>query len=105
MPIRAAADPGTPKPPVTPTITARRLVVTGTGFLPNHEVTIRITRSGEEISDYLTYVTDGDGQLYCELPKGAAGTSYIAATDHRPDAHGACGRLWSNSCTLDVANS
>jgi hypothetical protein len=105
MPTPALDDPGTPEPPVAPTITARDHVVTGTGFLPNHEVTIRITRSGEEISDYLTYVTDGDGHLYCELPKGAAGTSYIAATDHRPDLGGMCGRLWSNNCTLVVADT
>ena len=34
------------------------------GFLPDHRVAIRITRAGEDISDYLTYVTADlcDGQ-------------------------------------------
>jgi hypothetical protein len=53
--------------------------------------------AGEDISDYLTYMTDGHGYLHCELPSGATGKFYIAATDHRPDAEGACGRLWSNT--------
>ncbi|HZE14657.1 MAG TPA: hypothetical protein VE197_02515 [Mycobacterium sp.] len=68
-------------------------------------MTIRITRAGEDISDYLTYLTDGHGYLHCELPDSAPGTVYIAATDHRPDAEGACGRLWSNTYTLVVADT
>jgi len=103
MPTPASNDPGVPQPPVTPTISAHGHLVTGSGFLPVHEVTIRITRVGEDISDYLPYVTDGDGHLYCELPNGATGTSYVAATDHRQDPDGVCGRLWSNTCTVVVA--
>jgi hypothetical protein len=80
-------------------------VVSGCGFLPGHRVAIRITRAGEDISDYLTYMTDGDGCLHCELPNGATGKLYIVATDHRPDAKGACGRLWSNTCTLGEAET
>jgi hypothetical protein len=30
---------------------------------------------------------------------------FIAATDHRPDPDGACGWLWSNACTLVVAET
>ena len=80
-------------------------LVTGFGFLPDHCVAIRITRAGEDIDDYLTYMTDGDGCLHSELPKGVAGKLYIAATDHRPDPEGACGRLWSNTYTLVVADA
>jgi hypothetical protein len=89
----------------TPTINAQGHLVTGSGFLPNHRIAIRITAAGEDISDYLTDVTDGHGYLHCELPNGATGTLYITATDHRPDPEGACGRLWSNTYTLMVADA
>ena len=89
----------------SPTISAQGHLVTGSGFLPDHRVAIRITRAGEEIDDYLTYVADGHGCLHCELPNGVTGTLYIAATDHRPDPEGVCGRLWSNTCTLVVADT
>jgi hypothetical protein len=105
MPTPAPDDPGTPQPPAAPTIAARGHLVTGTGFLPNHDVTIRITGAGEDISDYLNCVTDGDGHLHCELPNGATGRLSIVATDHRPDPGGGCGRLWSNICTLVVADT
>ena len=94
-----------PHPSATPTISARGHLVTGSGFLPDHNVSIRITRAGEDISDYLTYLADGDGYLYCDLPNNATGTLYVAATDHRRDPDGACGRLWSNTCTLVVAET
>jgi hypothetical protein len=89
----------------TPTISAQGHLVAGCGFLPEHRVAIRITRAGEDISDYLTYVMDGHGYLHCELPNGGTGKLYLAATDHRPDAEGASGRLWSNTYTLVVADA
>jgi hypothetical protein len=89
----------------SPTISAQGHLVTGSGFLPDRPVAIRITAAGEDISDYLTYVSDGQGCLQCELPDSATGKLYIAATDHRPDPEGACGRLWSNTCTLVVADT
>jgi hypothetical protein len=66
---------------------------------------VRITCAGEDIDDYLTYVTDGDGYLHSDLPNCVTGELYIAATDHRPDPGGACGRLWSNICSLFVAEA
>ena len=105
MPTRESHDPAAPHSSATPTISAKGHLVTGSGFLPDHNVTIRITRAGEDIDDYLADVTDGHGYLHCELPNGAPGTFYIAATDHRPDPEGACGRLWSNTYTLVVADT
>ena len=105
MPIPVSDDPSVPHLADRPTISSQGNLVTGSGFLPDHRVAIRITRAGENIDDYLTYVTDGDGCLHCELPNGATGTLYIAATDNRPDPDGACGRLWSNTCTLVVADT
>jgi hypothetical protein len=83
-----------------PTISAHDHVVTGTGFLADHNVTIRITRPGDDISDYLAYVTDSNGHLDAELPTSALGTLHIAATGNRPDPDGTCGRLWSNTYIL-----
>jgi hypothetical protein len=90
---------------VIPTISVHGHLVTGSGFLPDHRVAIRITRAGEDIDDYLTYVTDGHGYLHSELPNSSTGTLYVAATDHRPDPQGACGQLWSNTYTLVVAET
>jgi hypothetical protein len=104
MPIPVSDDASVPHS-ASPTISAQGNLITGSGFVPDHRVAIRITRAGEDISDYLTYVTDGHGYLHCELPSSTTGTWYIAATDHRPDAEGACGRLWSNTYTLVVAQA
>ncbi len=103
MPTHLSDNPSVPHSSVTPTISADGHLVTGSGFLPDHRVAIRITGAGEDIDDYLTYVTDGDGCLHSDLPDGVTGRLYISATDHRRDPDGACGRLWSNTCSLFVA--
>jgi hypothetical protein len=98
-PVRGGS-PGTPAITVTPVG-----VVIGADFLPHHEVTVSISRPGEDISDYLTYTADGNGHLYADLPATAlTGMLQIAATDHRPDPDGACGRLWSNTYTFNAGN-
>ena len=88
--------------PATPEITVTRVgVVIGADFLPNCEVTVRITRPGENVSDYVTYTSDRNGNLHAEVPATALiGILEIAATDHRPDPDGQCGRIWSNTYTL-----
>src|SRR5689334_8778076 len=100
----APSDPSAPQPSsaAAPTITATAgCVVTGTGFLPDHSVTICVTYTAEDINDYLTYRTDAGGCLHAELPTSAAtGALHITATDHRADPDGACGRLWSNTETV-----
>ena len=86
-----------------PVISATRghVVVTGTGFLPNHSVTVRITTDGEDIVDYLTYTTDPNGCLSAALPQTAIDRdAQITATDHRPDPKGDHGLLWSNAVTV-----
>jgi hypothetical protein len=90
---------GTHQPAATgPTIAAVGGVITGAGFLPAREVTVRIVYIAEDISDYLTYVTDPHGKLRGELPTSpGAGGLHITATDHRSDPDGACGLLWSNT--------
>jgi hypothetical protein len=103
MPTPLSNNPSVSHSAGSPTISAEGNLLTGSGFLPDHRVAIRITRAGEDISDYLTYVTDSDGCLHSDLPNGVTGKVYIAATDHRPDPDGACGRLWSNTCSLLLA--
>jgi hypothetical protein len=101
--VAAAADrPVQGESPVTPAITVTRVgVVIGADFLPDCEVTVRITRPGESVRDYLTYTSDRNGDLRAELPATAlTGILQIAATDHRPDSDGQCGWVWSNTYTL-----
>jgi len=105
MPARVSTSPAAPYSSSAPRINARGNLVTGLGFLPEHCVAVRITRAGDDIDDYLTYVTEDDGCLHCELPDGLTGTLHIAATDQRPDRDGACGWLWSNTCTLVVTGT
>jgi len=89
-----------PVRPTGPSISASRadVLVTGSGFLPNRSVTIRITYIGEDVVDYLTYISDADGYLSAPLPETAVSeTGHIAVTDHRPDPDGDGGLLWSNT--------
>jgi len=92
--------PARPARPTGPIISACRgqVLITGSGFLPNRSVTIRIACSGEDIVDYLTYISDADGGLSAALPETAVTeTGHIAVTDHRPDPDGDGGVLWSNT--------
>jgi hypothetical protein len=101
--VAAAADrPVRGDSPVTPAITVTRAgIVIGADFLPDCDVTVRITRPGERVRDYVTYTSDRNGDLHAELPDTALiGILHIAATDHRPDPDGECGRIWSNTYTL-----
>ena len=102
MAATKADNPVRGESPATPAITVTRVgVVLGAGFLPDREVTVRITRPGESVSDYVTYTSDRNGDLHAELPATAlSGILEIAATDHRPDPGGRCGRIWSNTYTL-----
>jgi hypothetical protein len=43
-------------------------LITGAGFLPDHDVAVRVTYTAEDISDCLIYKTDPSGDLYAELP-------------------------------------
>jgi hypothetical protein len=101
--VAAAADrPARGESPVTPAIAVTRVgVVIGTYFLPDHEVTVRISRPGDSVCDYVAYTSEHTGDLHAELPTAAlTGMLQIAATDHRPDPDGECGYVWSNTCTF-----
>jgi hypothetical protein len=102
MPIPGSDDPSHTK---APAISAHGRVVTGIGFLPDHNVTIRINCRGEDVSDFLAYSADREGHLYAELPTSEIGTLYITATDHRIDPAGDCNTLWSNTYTVVVGDA
>ncbi len=95
-----------PAPPVRPTgpvISASRgqVLITGAGFRPNCSVTVRITYCGEDIVDYLTYVSDAHGCMSAALPETAIiETVELAVTDRRPDPDGDGGLLWSNTVVV-----
>ena len=102
MPTDATGEHATAPParPTSPVISASRgqVSITGSGFLPNRLVTVRITHTGDDIRDYLTYVSDADGFLNVVLPETALiETGHIAVTDHRLDPAGEGGLLWSNT--------
>jgi len=107
MAATKADNPARDESPAKPAITVTRAgVVIGTDFLPDHDVTVRIARPEEDVSDYLTYTADRNGHLYADLPATAmTGMLQIAVTDHRPDPDGACGRLWSNTYTLGAPDT
>jgi len=89
-----------PDQPPGPIISASRgqVLITGSGFLPNHSVTIRITYLGEDIVDYFTDVSDANGGLSVPLQETAfTGCGHITVTDHRPHPDGDGGPLWSNT--------
>jgi hypothetical protein len=88
-------------PPETPAVTATpAYILTGTGFLPDHEVTVRITYNDDEFSDFLTCTTDAGGRLWLAVPSSPR-TAIWAATDHRSTPGcGNGGELWSNTCLL-----
>ena len=86
--------------PTGPIISAYEgpVFITGTGFLPNRPVTVRIAHSGDDVVDYLTYISDADGALSAPLPETAVTeTGHITVTDHRSDPDGDGGLLWSNT--------
>jgi hypothetical protein len=104
MPTDAPGEhaPAPPARQTSPIISASggQILITGTGFLPNCPVTVRITYSGEDIVDYLTYISDADGFLSAALPAAAITTETghsIAVTDHRRDLACDSGLLWSNT--------
>lgn len=76
-------------------------LVTGAGFLPEHDVTIRVANTGDDVIDYLTYTAGEHCNLWAALPSSYAGASRIAVTDRRPNPDEACGQiLWSPSAEI-----
>ncbi|MGB9308172.1 MAG: hypothetical protein WCB92_32155 [Mycobacterium sp.] len=98
--VRGNQSAARPVRPAGPIISAYdgQVFITGTGFLPNRPVTVRIAQSGDDVVDYLTYISDADGALSAPLPETAVTeTGHITVTDHRPDPFGHGGLLWSNT--------
>jgi hypothetical protein len=74
------------------------VVTLGAGFLPNWPVTFGITYFGEDIVDYLNYISDAHGCMSAAPPETAIiETLQLAVTDRRPDPAGDGGLLWSNT--------
>jgi hypothetical protein len=83
-----------------------QVFIMGTGFLPNRAVTIRIAHTDDDVVDYLTDISDADGNLNAALPETAVTeTGHIAVTDHRHDPDGDGGLLWSNTVIVTPAGT
>lgn len=99
--------PASPAGPTRPVISASggQILVAGSGFLPNCLVTVRVTYTGEDVVDYLTYVSDAEGFLSAALPAAATtGIGHnITVTDHRREPAGDSGLLWSNTVIVTPA--
>jgi hypothetical protein len=73
-------------------------VITGTRFLPDREVIVRVVYSVDGVTDYLAFTADLHGDLVAELPLNLhSGVLAVRASDHRPDPDGERGLLWSNT--------
>jgi hypothetical protein len=76
-------------------------VITGTRFLPDRDVTVRVVYSVDGVTDYLAFTTDVHGDLVAALPiSPQSRVLAVSASDHRPDPDGECGLLWSNTETI-----
>ena len=105
MSAAAADKPVRGESPATPAITVTRVgVVLGADFLPDHEVTVRITRPGDSVSDYLTYTSDCNSDYYADLPPNryARDASRSLPPTIGPIRTASCGRIWSNTYTRKV---
>ncbi|MGX2029741.1 tectonin domain-containing protein [Methylocaldum gracile] len=75
--------------------------VTGSGFLPNTQTTIRGVRIGQdEISEYYwTTTANADGEIAADLPIPCLSGIIInfSANDGRPDPNDLTNRFWSNT--------
>jgi hypothetical protein len=100
----APVEPGRPRSvdPAAPAIKVTSgHVVTGLGFLPHRTVTIRVTYTADDVSDYLAFCADTRGELFAQLPTTpTTGMMQISATDHRAACGETCGLLWSNTQTV-----
>jgi hypothetical protein len=99
--------PARPVRPAGPIISAcyGKVCITGTGFLPNCPVTVRITCSSDDIVDYLTDISDADGGLSAPLPETAVtetGTSPSPTTAPVPLVTEACCGVTPSSLPLPV---
>jgi hypothetical protein len=98
-----------PPPPVAPSISVSSsgsgqtsiFVVTGSGFLPNHNVRIRVVDDALKETDF-NQSSDGSGKLNATLriPCISRLTVHISATDGRPSSSDLTGVLFSNTFNI-----
>lgn len=107
---RISPSPPVPIPPAPPTINATTqgsgvgtiLIVTGSGFLPNKIVTVRITDDALSPERTFQQSSTPDGKLLdmrMPLPCNSGFSFHVSATDSRPGP-GILGVVFSNVVTL-----
>lgn len=79
---------------------ALQLLVTGRGFLPGREATVRVVNPDQTIT-YFQHDADHSGELVVTLPAPTPhGTPRISATDSHPDPDDETGVRWTNTDTV-----
>lgn len=100
-------SPTPPKPLVHPTISVvyknGQYIVTGSKFLPNKNVTIRVVE-GDSTTAYTDFSQNSDGSGNLNAPLTISCVSglhlHFSATDFRPDTSDFTGDLMSNTVTI-----
>lgn len=88
-------------PTITATAMTPQLLVTGRGFQPGREVTIRVINPDETIT-YFQHDADGSGEFVAALPAPIAhGTLRISATDNTFDPDDETGVRWTDIDDVD----
>lgn len=101
-------SPPPPPPPAPPSISVSRqgatFTLTGSGFLPNHTLLIRVVDPATFAGNYYNTSSDGAGKLNFSLtpPCPPSGQLACSASDSRsvPTSQDHTGMLWSNTVTL-----
>lgn len=88
------------RPTITASVMAPQLLVTGRGFLPGCEVTVRLV-DADQATSYLQHDADRCGNLAVTFPAPTLhGTLRVSATDSCPDPDDETGVRWTNTDTV-----
>lgn len=88
------------RPTIAIRVIAPQLLVSGAGFLPGGQITVRVVNPDGTVS-YFQYAADASGELVAALPTPVPhGTLHISATDNRPDPGDETGVRWTDTDTV-----
>ena len=96
------SSPTQPKIRVSEAADKHSFVISGSGFLPNTTITVRITEPNTIHAPPLSTTSTPDGTIHFTTPDvcgNYTGPVSIAATDGRPDNADITGDLWSNTAS------
>lgn len=87
-------------PTIAIQVVAPQLLVSGRGFLPGGQITVRVENPDGTVT-YFQYAADASGEVAAALPTPIPhGTVHISATDSRPDLGDETGMRWTDTDTV-----